>query len=58
MTELNDFIKDFGDDIRLEYARQCKLYNVAPNDMFTRGKIQRLAVSIVANSYGIKGVKI
>lgn len=58
MTELNDFIKDFGDDVRLEYTRQCKLYNVAPNDMFTRGKIQRLAVSIVANSYGIRSKEI
>lgn len=54
MTEIKSFVNDFTDDVMYEFKKLT--VNIDKEDMFTRGKIQRVAMFIVAARYFPKEV--
>ena len=52
MEEFNTFIREFTEDVRKEYRDLAR--GAPPSDLYTLGKIQRIALEHVANRHRIK----
>ena len=54
MKEFNAFIREFTEDVRKEYRNLAR--GTPPSDLYTLGKIQRIALEHVVSRYRIKKV--
>ncbi|MDY4474595.1 hypothetical protein [Mitsuokella sp.] len=49
MKEFNTFIREFTEDVRKEYKNLAR--GTPPSDLYTLGKIQKIALEHVAKKY-------